>query len=198
MKVTKEKAAEHRANVVQAASKLFREHGFNGINIAELTAAACLTHGGFYRQFDSKEELFAEATEAALVEVIALFTQITSNANGMGHFAKGYLADENIHFCPVVNLGADVSRQEPEIQERFASGLRQLLAVRGSAMSSDAWNKYTAAFATLFGTLLMAKAVRLADKTLADAITNAGLEQFETVQEPGKTEVPASSNGSLF
>ena len=195
MRVTKEKAAEHRANVVQAASKLFREHGLNGINVAELTAAAGLTHGGFYRQFDSKEELFAEATEAALVEVTALFTQITSNPNGMEDFAKGYLADENIYFCPVVNLGADLSRQAPEIQERFASGLRQLLAVRGSAMSDDAWNKHTAALATLFGTLLMASSVRLADKTLADAITNAGLKQFDTVQEPEKTEVHASSNG---
>jgi len=184
MKVTREKAAENRANVIQSASKLFREHGFNGINVAELTAAAGLTHGGFYRQFDSKESLLAEAAEAALVEATELYTKTISKPNGRMHYANGYLSEKNKYSCPVVNLAADISRQLPEVQRRFASGLRKFLSVSRAEIGSDTWNEHTAAIATLFGTLLMAKAVRLADEPLADAITRAGLKQFEDVQSP--------------
>lgn len=82
----------------------------------------------------------------------------------------------------MVNLAVDISRQEPEIQQRFASALREFLAISDAEMSSAAWDENTTAFATLFGTMLMAKAVRHADKSLADAITKAGLKRFEDVQ----------------
>ncbi|MFP5514702.1 MAG: TetR family transcriptional regulator, partial [Alphaproteobacteria bacterium] len=61
MRVSKEQAAENRRRVVEVASALFRERGFNGIGVADLMKEAGLTHGGFYGQFASKEDLAAEA-----------------------------------------------------------------------------------------------------------------------------------------
>ncbi|MGA2761320.1 MAG: TetR/AcrR family transcriptional regulator, partial [Candidatus Cybelea sp.] len=45
MKVTKQKAAENRSRLVSTAGKLFREHGIDGIGVADIGKAAGLTHG---------------------------------------------------------------------------------------------------------------------------------------------------------
>ncbi len=65
LKVTKEKAAENRAALVQAAAHLFRERGIDGVGVAEISKTAGLTHGALYAQFSSKEALAAEAFASA-------------------------------------------------------------------------------------------------------------------------------------
>ena len=71
MKVSREQAAENRARVVEVAGRLFREKGFAGIAVAEIMKGAGLTHGGFYHQFGSKDELAAEACAQVLSEQAA-------------------------------------------------------------------------------------------------------------------------------
>jgi TetR/AcrR family transcriptional repressor of nem operon len=66
MKVTKEKAAEHRRALVRSASKLFRRHGIDGAGVADIGKEAGLTHGAVYAQFPSKEALATEALTDAL------------------------------------------------------------------------------------------------------------------------------------
>jgi len=43
----------------------FRKNGIAGTGLSDLIAAAGLTHGGFYRNFDSKDQIVAEAFTAA-------------------------------------------------------------------------------------------------------------------------------------
>src|ERR671918_91424 len=66
MRVSREQAAENRDRIIDAAGRLFRERGFDGIGVANLMKAAGLTHGGFYGNFESKEELEVEACERVL------------------------------------------------------------------------------------------------------------------------------------
>src|SRR3954468_18218220 len=61
MRVSREEAQRNRERIVEAASRRFRELGFEGIGVAEVLKGAGLTHGGFYGHFDSKEQLMAEA-----------------------------------------------------------------------------------------------------------------------------------------
>ena len=56
MKVTKAQVRENRERIVETASMLFRERGYDGIGVAELMAAAGFTHGGFYKHFGSKAD----------------------------------------------------------------------------------------------------------------------------------------------
>src|SRR3984885_2468541 len=51
--------------IVPIASKRFREKGLSGFGIAELMKEAGLTGGGFYKHFDSRDELVAEALRDA-------------------------------------------------------------------------------------------------------------------------------------
>src|ERR1700722_18435122 len=66
LKVTKEKVNENRAALVQAAGRLFRERGIDGVGVAEISKSAGLTHGALYAQFPSKGALAAEAFASGL------------------------------------------------------------------------------------------------------------------------------------
>src|SRR6267143_3821550 len=59
-----EKAKTHK-RIVAIASKRFREKGLAGIGIADLMKEAGLTVGGFYKHFDSRDALVAEALSDA-------------------------------------------------------------------------------------------------------------------------------------
>src|SRR5882724_12149057 len=59
-----QKTRTHK-RIVSIASKRFREKGLAGFGIAELMKEAGLTVGGFYKRFDSREDLVAEAVSSA-------------------------------------------------------------------------------------------------------------------------------------
>ena len=60
MKVSREQMAENRRRILDVASRLFREKGFDAVSVSEVMKAAGLTHGGFYGHFSSKDDLVAE------------------------------------------------------------------------------------------------------------------------------------------
>ena len=66
MRVSRVQAAENRQAVIDVASRLYREHGFDGIGLKDLMKGAGLTQGAFYKQFASKEDLAAQASRRAL------------------------------------------------------------------------------------------------------------------------------------
>ncbi len=51
------KTAENQARLLQAAEKLFAEHGFHGTQVAHITEAAGLSVGTFYRSFSDKDAI---------------------------------------------------------------------------------------------------------------------------------------------
>ena len=59
-----QKTKTHK-RIVSIASKRFREKGLAGLGIAELMKEAGLTVGGFYKHFDSRDDLVAEAVSSA-------------------------------------------------------------------------------------------------------------------------------------
>src|ERR1700732_4499890 len=59
-----EKAKTHK-RIVSIASRKFREEGLAGVGIAELMKEADLTVGGFYKLFDSCDDLVVEAVSSA-------------------------------------------------------------------------------------------------------------------------------------
>jgi len=60
-----DKAASHE-RIVKRASLRIRRDGVDSVSVAELMSEAGLTHGGFYRHFGSRDELVAEAIDAAV------------------------------------------------------------------------------------------------------------------------------------
>jgi len=68
MRMSRHDAAKNRERVLRTASEMFRKDGYDGTGIAALMKASGMTNGAFYKQFDSKEALIAEATAQALTE----------------------------------------------------------------------------------------------------------------------------------
>src|SRR6266853_2722856 len=54
MRKSREEAAETRARIIRRASKEFNQHGIAGTGLADVMKSAGLTHGGFYKHFQSK------------------------------------------------------------------------------------------------------------------------------------------------
>jgi TetR/AcrR family transcriptional repressor of nem operon len=65
MGYSKAQKAKTHDRIIKLASKRFREEGLAGIGIAELMREAGLTVGGFYKHFDSRDHLVAEAVSSA-------------------------------------------------------------------------------------------------------------------------------------
>lgn len=127
MKVTKAQAQANRAHIVETASTLFRQRGYDGVGIADLMAAAGFTHGGFYKHFRSKTDLMAEAAACGLAQSAAK----TEGAD-MVEFVQQYLSREHRDApgegCTMAALSGDAARQAEPVKAAFAAGLENLLA----------------------------------------------------------------------
>ncbi len=66
MRKSREEAAQTRKRIVEAASCEFRKNGIVATGLNDLMKAAGLTHGGFYKHFESKDQLVAEACAEAV------------------------------------------------------------------------------------------------------------------------------------
>ncbi|MET4575447.1 TetR/AcrR family transcriptional regulator [Ottowia thiooxydans] len=130
MKVTKAQVQANRAHIVETASALFRERGYDGVGIADLMAAAGFTHGGFYKHFGSKVDLMAEAATCG-------FAQTAAKADGVDAktFVEQYLSREHRDArgegCTMAALSGDAARQPESIKTAFAVGLESLLGTLG-------------------------------------------------------------------
>jgi TetR/AcrR family transcriptional repressor of nem operon len=126
MKTSKAQAQDNRAHVVQTASALFRERGYDGVSVAELMAAAGFTHGGFYKQFRSKADLMAESAACGMAQTAALAAGMDRPA-----FVRSYLSrahrDTRAAGCTMAALGADAARQPKAVRAAFAEGIEHLL-----------------------------------------------------------------------
>ena len=69
MGYSKSDKAETHARIVSVAAKRFRELGLEGIGVADVMKEAGVTVGGFYKHFDSRDELVVEALAAAFLDL---------------------------------------------------------------------------------------------------------------------------------
>lgn len=133
MKITKAQAQANREHVVATASKVFRERGYDGVGVADLMAAAGFTHGGFYRQFNSKADLMAESAACGIAQTVAL-----SEGVNAPEFVQHYLSrehrDTRATGCTMAALGGDAARQPEAVRAAFAAGIESLL---GALMPTD-------------------------------------------------------------
>lgn len=131
MKVTKAQAQANRAHIVETASTLFRERGYDGVGVADLMAAAGFTHGGFYKHFGSKADLMAEAAACGLTSSAAAVTDLDVQA-----FVSEYLSrahrDGPGQGCTLAALCTDAARQTDAVKAAFAAGIEARLATRAT------------------------------------------------------------------
>ncbi len=180
MRVSREKAAENRERIVEAAARMFRERGFDGVGVDAIMSAAGLTHGGFYGHFVSKNDLAAAAVRRALERG----AERQSHYATLGDLVSGYLSErhcaDRANGCAVAALGADIARQGEGVRhgltayvcgqlDRFARLLRH-------GTTACRRKRAIATLSGIVGALTLARAVD--DPALSKEILAAAREAF--------------------
>lgn len=157
---------------MSAATKLFRERGFDGVGIADVMAAAGFSHGGFYNHFASKEALAAEAARAC---VQATSLERVAEPDFVCAYASEEHRDRRGEGCAFAALAADAARQGEEVQAPFAARLDEVARALAKAMGRPAADGLRA-WSEIVGAVILARAVMKADAELSDRILAATRE----------------------
>lgn len=181
MKVTKEQRSENREKILDAASKLYREHGIDGIGIGELSKTVGLTHGGFYRQFpEGKEQLVSQAIARTFDEYCEFWSTKKTAAQIVETYVSVEHRDNKLDSCPIPTLAADVSRIGGAASESWTLGLHRLLSVLMSREDNEgkliSEEKALQILASISGAMIIAKASD--DPLLTEKLMAAVIDQW--------------------
>ncbi len=190
MRNSREVTAQNRERIVAAAARLFRERGIAAVGVAELMEAAGMTHGGFYRHFESKDVLIAEACAFAFQGSSGL--RAAAEAAPAGEELKAivdrYLSrrhrDNPGTGCALAALGGEVGNRESPAREALQAGRERLVALVARYLKGeDAGERAIAFVATMVGALISA---RLAAGASSDAVLRAAKrELYQRIEEQG-------------
>jgi TetR/AcrR family transcriptional repressor of nem operon len=169
MRYSAEHKQQTRERIVRAAARRFRSRGSEGAGIGDLMRDLRLTHGGFYRHFDSKEGLFAEAFEQSLTEIGDRVVKAIKQAPPGGELkalVDAYLdvehCDDIAGGCPVATLTSEVVRRPRGARGPFLQALRahirRMAKYIPAASEAERREKAIALFSGMAGTLTVARA----------------------------------------
>jgi len=192
MRVSRAQAAENRETVINVASRLFREHGFDGIGLKDLMKGAGLTQGAFYKQFASTADLAAQASRRAMETAFnRLSDGATANTDDpLGTVIALYLStehrEERMDGCPVATLGSEAARQGADVKASFEAGIREYLEMLGRWVDEPEGNepggKAMAILSTMVGAMVLSRAVN--DEQLSKQFLQAAGEAIVRQAQP--------------
>lgn len=187
MKITKEKAEENRAALIEAASHLFREKGIDGVGVAEISKAAGLTHGALYAHFKSKEELsaaaFAWGTEQANAR---LYSSTVDGEPDLDRFLSYYLSpqqrDNYAAHCAMAASASEIGRQDAATSASFTEGYMVLVRaferkVAANNPGADALQIAMGIVAAMIGAVAVSRATAKARPEVSGQVL-AGVRQL--------------------
>nr|WP_314538871.1 helix-turn-helix domain-containing protein [uncultured Massilia sp.] len=189
MRISKEKAAENRAALIRAASKLFRERGIDGVGVAEISKEAGLTHGALYAHFRSKEELALEALSYGLDQTASRMYSTTINGMpDLGSYLDDYLALDALYDyanrCPMSAAASEIGRQDKAISARFAEGYMVMVRaferqIADNEPGSDALARAMVVVATMIGSIAIARGAAKGNPQVSEQVLKAARAKID-------------------
>jgi TetR/AcrR family transcriptional repressor of nem operon len=186
-----QKTRTHK-RIVAIAAKRFREKGLAGFGIAELMKEAGLTVGGFYKHFDSRDELVAEAVSSAFG---GWQRRVDAAASGGPPVSCAELIDDylsDVHRknpgtgCAFSALAPEIARSDKRTRALTSEQVRNdLELIAGLLPDNDkhaARSRAILTFSALVGAMSLARAVsdeslsREILKTVAELLKNSASE----------------------
>jgi TetR/AcrR family transcriptional regulator, transcriptional repressor for nem operon len=168
-----DKAASHE-RIVKTASRRMRRDGIDSVTVAELMNEAGLTHGGFYRHFDSRNELVAAAIDAALAQGSERMHAAAKpgGPEALAAIIDGYLSrlhrDKPETGCAVAALPTDVARTDPRARAAYSRQVRNYIDLLTELTPGRDSGEAHLILAALVGALVLARAID--DRGLSDEI----------------------------
>ncbi len=180
MRVSQAEMDQSHQRIVKGASRLMRKGGIETTSVNDVMKKAGLTHGGFYRHFDSKESLVSAALEDAFSEVVNMieeFHRALGPEKGSEQYYEYYLSDGHLKHpelgCPIAALSMDVARSTSSVRSAFADGFGRAidkLAQAGDGTAEENRIAATRKICMLAGAAMIARA---SDAKTARAVLGA-------------------------
>lgn len=180
MKKSKAETAETRKRIVETAAKAFRKQGIAATGVAEIMATAGLTHGGFYRHFDSKDQLVREALSATEKNLVRDTREAAAeSADAVLKVFQDYVTqayrDNHEDGCPMASMGSELVHADAATRHAATSSFRTIIETAAPFLRSkdDPDGTYTALslITNMVGALTVARMVD--DRALSDRILEA-------------------------
>jgi TetR/AcrR family transcriptional repressor of nem operon len=178
MRKSKEEAAETRARIVRKASKEFNQHGIADTGLADVMKSAGLTHGGFYKHFQSKDDLVAEAFERGLEDSFQAIER-SAHEGAIAELINAYLSpahrDDFDTACPLPALATELWRAGGKPRQKASEGVLRFVSVVEKHLkdlpAKDRRSRAHAIVAALVGSMMLSRIVtdpKLSDRLLRD------------------------------
>jgi TetR/AcrR family transcriptional repressor of nem operon len=174
MRYSSEHTGKTRETLVRAAARAIRENGFHGVGVDQLSKAAGVTSGSFYKHFGSKSQVLLEVARAGVDRVAKRIRSLRSSpevdpAGGwVNDFASLHTSREHLVAvglgCNLPALTPEVVRADDEVkgvyQESVVRAVDAMLEDEPLAGEVDGRARALAMLALLAGGANMARAVR--------------------------------------
>lgn len=177
MRVTREQMAKNRVRILDSASELFREKGFDAVTVADVMKAAGLTHGGFYGHFSSKDDLIAKTIEN-------VFKVDSSAPFDLPEYVERYLSqlhrDNPGKGCPTAGMVAEIRHESEAARQAMAAGTRaQIDRIASGVNANPAESRRLAivSWAAMVGAVIIARGMD--DPKLSQELLDATREWIE-------------------
>jgi TetR/AcrR family transcriptional repressor of nem operon len=183
MRYSPEHKAQNHENILSVAARSFREHGGDSSGIGTVMKKVGLTKGGFYRHFESKDDLFVEAVARAFDEMGRGMLEVAKSApagEALRAIIEHYLSPRHANSpgtgCVVAALGPELGRKPLSVRKRIDALLEtyreRLLPFVPGQTRAEKLAKFGVLFPSMAGVLTMARATsspQTRERMLAEA-----------------------------
>src|SRR5580692_1652080 len=132
MRYRPEHKVEIHQKIVKNASRRIRAEGLSGAGVSTVMRGAGLTHGGFYKHFESKDELLMESLSEAFREMADRLAQAGEQPQpetAWKAIVKTYLSleycDHIEYGCPLPALAPELARANEAMKPRIFAELKK-------------------------------------------------------------------------
>ena len=168
MRYSLEHKAQNHENILSVAARSFREHGGDSSGIGTVMKKVGLTKGGFYRHFESKDDLFVEAVARAFDGMGTGMLEVAKSApegEALRAIIEHYLSPAHVNSpgtgCVVAALGPELARKPLSVRKRIEASLEayreRLLPFVPGQTREEKLAKIQLLFASMAGVLTMAR-----------------------------------------
>lgn len=168
MRYRPEHKAEVHRQIVKDASRRVRAEGLNGAAVAAVMRDAGLTHGGFYKHFESKDGLLLESLRDGFAEIADTLSRAAEQAppgEAWKAIVKTYLRPEMCEHpergCPLPLLAPELARVDPEMKAPIVAELakykNRMQPFMPGLRTADKERAFFQIFSTMIGTVALAR-----------------------------------------
>lgn len=158
--------AQRHQRILDEASILFRERGFNGVSVSEIMQATGLTHGAFYHHFASKNALIEECLNDASAKALTAMTVARQSVESMVEHIHDYVSEWHRDAagagCVIAALGAEAAREtfiQPVFTRHVQGVLTRLISPHASSKNDDIRGDAIRTLSSMVGAIILARAV---------------------------------------